>query len=107
MNLKLIDFLKQLDDKELQVFYYYRYNEFLPDSRSLINNEFKIRNLNSKEITTAVKLKSEIKLNTTICKRCGSQRFIDHQTTEIKVSKFAADEVVRKEYICLLCNKVY
>ena len=106
MNLKLIEFLKQLDDNELQVFFYYRYKEFLPDSRSLIDSELKIRNLNSEELTTPAKLKSELKLNTTICKRCGSQRFIGHQTKEIKVGKFAADEVVYNEVKCMLCNKL-
>ncbi|MFZ1635974.1 MAG: hypothetical protein WBP43_10330 [Chitinophagales bacterium] len=107
MATKLSSFLKELSNQELHLFYFYRYNEFLPGSQAQIDAELRKRNLQLNITAKPVKLEIVEGNATAQCKKCGSTRFIAQLKTEIKVGKFARDESVYKEYKCSLCNKIY
>ena len=106
METKLSTFLKTLTNYELQVFYYYRYTEFLPESQALIHAELRKRNLQFNSTLKPAKLASIGGDIAPQCKICGSTNFIYQIKTEIKVGKFAQNETNYYESKCRLCNNI-
>lgn len=107
MATKLSTFLKELSNQELNLFYHYRYNEFMPGSQAQIDAEIQKRNLKFNIKEEPVKLEIIEGHPYAQCKKCGSTKFLSQLKKEINVGKFARDESVYNEYKCSLCNKIY
>ena len=107
MATKLSSFLKELNNQELHLFYYYRENEFLPGSQDQVDAEIRKRNLQLSITAKPVKLEIVEGNASALCKKCGSPKFLAQSKKEIKVGKFARNESVYMEYKCSLCNKIY
>ncbi len=104
---ELDNFLENLSDHELAIFYGYKYLGFLDSSKEKITNEIKKRNLLSEKLKSLKDKKLiydsiEKSLN---CQRCGSNKlFIEMDYKEIPISEFSSAEIAMESYRCRLCG---
>lgn len=106
--MKVLDnFLSNLSDHELAIFFGFRYNTFLYKSKEKIDNEIKKRNLSPENLKS---LKDKKLINESIeeikkCPRCGSNKlFIETDFKEVPISEFSSAEIAMDSFRCRLCG---
>ena len=101
------NFLSKLSDHELAIFFGYRYNSFMANSKEKIDNEIKKRNLSSEKLKSLLdtKLIIETRSENKSCARCGSHKlYIETDYKEIPISEFSSAEIAMDSYRCRLCG---
>lgn len=104
---KLRNFLKDLSDYELFVFYKYRFDNFLTKSKNIILEEFQNRKLNPDDYNLIVKKKQiHTKHNNSdlICPRCGSDKYYIEIKKIFKTLKGVTWEKEKEVYVCQVCE---
>ena len=104
---ELDNFLSNLSDHELAIFFGNRYNTFLHKSKEKIDNEIKKRNLSSEKLKLFLdtKLNIESVTENRSCLRCGSEKlYIETDYKEIPISEFSSAEIATDSYRCRLCG---
>ena len=104
---KLDNFINSLSNHELAIFFEYRYNGFLKNSKEKIDTEINRRNLSPEQL----KLLKDKKLiidsseETKFCQRCGSDKlFVETDYKEIPVNEFSSAEIAVDSYRCRICG---
>lgn len=104
---KFENFINNLSDHELAIFYGYRYLGFLDSSKEKIIDEIKKRNLSREKLKSLQdkKIISDSKEEKISCERCGSNKlFIETDYKEIPISEFSSAEIAMDSYRCRLCG---
>lgn len=104
---ELDNFISSLSDHELAIFFGYRYDRFLENSKKKIDKEIGKRNLSSESLKSLIesKLFNEPTKENRSCSRCGSDRiFIETDYKEIPVTEFSSAEIAMDSYRCRLCG---
>ncbi len=104
---ELDNFISSLSDHELAIFFGYRYDSFLENSKKKIETEIRKRNLSSEKLKSLIdaKLINESIKESISCPRCGSYKlFIETDYKEIPVSEFSSAEVAMDSHRCRLCG---
>lgn len=100
-------FIRNLSDHELVIFFGYRYNTFMLNSKEKIDEEIKRRNLSSEKLKSLfdTKLNIEPITENRSCLRCGSEKlYIETDYKEVPISEFSSAEIAMDSYRCRLCG---
>lgn len=104
---ELDNFINNLSDHELAVFYRYSYDGFLENSKRKIDEEIKKRNISIEKLNS---IKDRSLINNSsgqskICTRSGSDKlFVETNYKEIPVSDLSSAEIAIDSYRCRLCG---
>lgn len=104
---ELDNFISNLSDHELAIFFGYRYDTFLDKSKVKIDNEIGKRKLSPEKLKSLLNTKlNKASLNEIrTCTRCGSNKlFIETDYKEIPISEFSSAELAHDSYRCRLCG---
>src|SRR5680860_302989 len=104
---ELDNFISNLSDRELAIFFGYRYDRFLDKSKVKIDNEIRKRKLSPEKLKSLLDTKlNKVSINEIrSCTRCGSNKlFIETDYKEIPVSEFSSAEVAQVSFRCRLCG---
>ena len=104
---KLENFISNLDNTELASFYHFRFNSFMKNSKKIILNELKNRNMKEYQIEKYLpKLTEKIEREITdkkICPKCYSNKFYDSTEIEKITIEFETIEYSENYKTCLIC----
>jgi len=104
---KLQNFISNLDNTELASLYHFRFNSFMKNSKKIILNELKNRNIKEYQIEKYLpKLNKKIEREITegkVCPKCYSNKFYDSNEIENITIKFETIEYLENYKTCLIC----
>lgn len=103
----LDDFLTNLTDHELAIFFANSYDGFLDHSKRKIDAEIEKRQLSKIQIKALKDTKLQLTRSdqTNTCYRCGSDKlFVETDYKEIPISELSSAEIAIDSYRCRLCG---
>jgi len=104
---KVKNFISNLNDNELASFYHFRFNSFMKNSKKIILDELKSRNIKEYQIDKYLpKLNKKIEQDVSaekICPKCYSNKFYISNEIESITIKFETTEYIENYKTCLIC----